>query len=167
MTEPSHDNTPAELIRSALLISGEVTFPPLNVVWPCFVDHFPDSSEGPLAHDLAAVCIYDTAGTRDGRIMRTGESVQHPGWQVRVRGLIHKSTYIKIKCIKEYLDTVLRLQVEISPFLYTIQAVTVTGNIISLGRELGGQRRVEFTLNGTLSFTPIATTSSTTTTGPP
>ena len=165
MTE-AHDNTPADLIRQALVDNATFTLPSAASAWPLYVDQFPDLPGQVDDHQINAACVYDTGGTSDGRLMGTGQHIQHPGWQLRVRGRVHRDVYNKIKRAKEYLETVRRLTVEMPPFLYTIEAISLRGNILSLGRELGAKGRVEFTINGTITFTPIATTTSAATTTP-
>ncbi|MBU1067253.1 minor capsid protein [Patescibacteria group bacterium] len=143
----SHDNTPAEILRASLVAGGVGVLRSKNSTgaWPIFVGHIPSEPDD-------AVCVYDTAGIREGRMQGTGESVGKPGFQVMVRGADHTTAYARMKLVASHLDSLLRERVAIDGDSYTIQAVKQTGTILALGQEPDGQRRNLFTLNGTITY---------------
>ncbi len=119
--------------------------PALYTKYPVFVGSMPDSPDN-------AVCVYDTEGFKDGRDMRNKQSIIHPGYQVRVRGLDHPTGYAKIRDIQRLLDTLGSFVVVIDGTRYTIAAITQVSGILSLGEEPEAKRRNGFTFNGTITF---------------
>jgi hypothetical protein len=112
-----------------------------NGTWPVFTGFLPDDSD-------AAICVYDTTGTKDGRIMRTGESIIHPGAQVRVRSGIYPDALKRIQEIAETLEAAFGITVDQPPDSYYIQNISRTGDLLYMGVELAGdRRRFNFTLN--------------------
>jgi hypothetical protein len=104
-----------------------------------------------------AVCVYDTAGLRDGRLMPTGESMTKVGWEIRVRATDHPTAHGKIKDIKKYLDGIRMREVVLGGDAYTIASVTQTSGVLAIGQEPDAERRVSFTLNGTMTHTEKST----------
>ena len=119
--------------------------PSLGDPWPIYISHMPDKPD-------EIITCYDTGGTPDGRIQRTGEHIRHPGWQVRVRGLTYLAGYQQAKIIQRFLEQAERQAVVIDGDTYTIHAITVRSDIIHLGQP-DEKRREAFTINGTLTFT--------------
>lgn len=144
----SHDNTAAELLRQSLVTATIGTLPSADAAWPIFVNHMPDTPDN-------AICVYDTAGTTDGRNQRTGATIDHPGFQVKVRSKDHPTGYPKIKAIAAHLDSIKREQVAVSGDDYTIHAATRRGTILPLGQEPDKKRRDAFTVNGITTVEPI------------
>jgi hypothetical protein len=144
----AYNHSPAQVLRAALIIRGQgelISVDP-NTPWPIFVGHLPDEPDN-------AVCVYDTAGVRDGRIHVTGETIGHPGWQIRVRGGGYDVGYDKMKNVVDSLDTLRQISVVIDSDTYIIAATTRTSGPLSLGQEPDGSRRAGFTVNGTITFT--------------
>lgn len=101
------------------------------------------------------VGFFDTAGRFDGRIMRTGERIEHPGVQIQVRGKNYLETYQRAKDLSLLLDGVIRQTVYIqSDEVYTLHNVSRSGAIIPVGIEIAGSRRRHlFTINMTVTVT--------------
>lgn len=138
-------HTGAEVLRAALVAAGVCSLPGRKVgEWPGYVGHMPKMPDN-------AVCVYDTAGWRTGRIQKTGESLSKPGWQVRVRAAGHREGVTKMHEIQNALDGILRDPVTIDSVAYTVQATTQVGTVIPIGLEPEGTR-TQFTLNGTITF---------------
>ena len=144
--DTAHGHTPAELIKAALIDADLGTAPGDAEAWPIYTAHMPDDPD-------EAVCLYDTQGVRDGRNQRSGASIHHPGWQVRVRGGSHTEACTKANAIAAGLDAMLRTAVVVGVDSYTIQAVKQTSTVMALGQEPDGKRRSLFTINGTVTFT--------------
>lgn len=68
--------------------------------------------EGTPAKDRA-ISVTDYSGLPDGRILRTGEVIEHPGIQIRVRSRRYEEGYSKIKAIQTTMDAILRRLVQI------------------------------------------------------
>ncbi len=143
----SHDHTPAEVLRASLVAGavGVLRSATPAGAWPVFVGHEPGTPD-------SVITVYDTAGIREGRMQKTGDSIGKPGWQVRVRALGHRVAYARMKLIAEHLDGILRETVAIDGDSYIIAAVKQTGTVLPLGQEPDGKRRDLFTLNGTITF---------------
>jgi len=140
-------HSPAEVLRASLVGAGlgVLRSKNPNAAWPVYVGHMPATPDN-------VVCVYDTAGRREGRLMGTGESQSKPGWQVRVRGRTHPVAIARMNLIKAHLDSILREAVRVGEVAYVIQAVTQTTTVLPLGQEPEGERRVHFTLNGTITY---------------
>jgi len=139
-------HTPAEVLRAALLEQGLGVLPSISsAAWPIYVDHLPQDPN-------KAICIYDTSGTLEGRIQRTGETISKSGWQVLVRSSEHSAGWCRMEMIREYLDSIRCLSVSIDGTDYEIGSVSQKTTVLSLGQEPDRQRRNLFTLNGTISF---------------
>ena len=136
----------ADILRYAVIAGGQGTLPTDSLAWPFFVGHLPDTPDN-------AICAYDTGGLPDGRLM-DGETIQHPGWQLRIRATDHATAWAKVALIKAALDAIANTAVAIGVSNYTLHSVTQTGTPISLGQEVSGTRRREqITVNGTLTVT--------------
>lgn len=142
--------TPAQAIRRALIDASvcvdSVESPSAD--WPVFVAALPD---GAGAKDNA-VAVYDTSGVMDGRYMRMGTNIEHPGIQVRVRSTSYTDGWSKIVAIAAALEALLRTVVVVDSESTTIQNVTRKGTPISLGPEPQNRRRVSFTINAIVTL---------------
>jgi hypothetical protein len=67
--------SPADVLRHWLVEQGFGTLPTSNQSWPLFVASLPISI-------VAAACVYNTTGILDGRLMRSGTVIEHPGIQI-------------------------------------------------------------------------------------
>lgn len=144
-------NSPAELVRAALIVKGIGLMPDAGVltqVWPIFVSHMPSKPDN-------VICVYDTPGLTQGRIHRTGETIKKPGWQIRVRGLDHPTGYAKISAIQAAVDSVRNLNIAIAGVGYIVQALNQKGGVMSLGQESDADKRNGFTLNGIITLKEI------------
>lgn len=151
---PTH--TPADILAQALIDGAVLTD---GGDWPVTIGFLPDKFSSTAA-EYEAAAVYDTAGRKDGRHMYksgadseiTGRTVEHPGWQIRVRGETQNTAQIKMKAISDYLDTIIQQTVTIISAEYNLVCVTKTSTILSLGRN-EETRFHEFTLNGTMTIT--------------
>jgi Bacteriophage minor capsid protein len=137
-------NSPASVICQVLLDLGLVNNSGKWTVYVSFLPATPDN----------AVCIYDTAGRLDGRIMANGKQVSHPGIQVRVRGMIYNEVWEKANAIAEGLDGLDRVPVALSSEeAYTLLNVSRSGDVVPVGiEEENGKRRHHFTVNAIVSL---------------
>ena len=147
----SHEQTPAEVLRASLVDGGVGTLPSATPTgaWPIYVGHMPDKPD-------AAVCVYDTAGFREGRVQATGESIGKPGWEIMVRSATHTDAIGRMRLIIAHLDGILRETVVVDGDTWEIQAVSLVSTVIDLGQEPESRRRFMFSLNGTMTHKEVS-----------
>lgn len=147
-TVPAVDS-PAEIIQALLIANGYGTLGGSGGTWPIWASYFPADANGDLG-----VCITDTFGTDDGRLMQTGERVLHWGIQVRVRADDHRTGWAKAEGIASFLDTLVNTVVVVPATGkgYTVAEVTRKGQVIPVGPEPGRPQRRYFTFNATVTF---------------
>ncbi len=126
--------SPADVIRKLLIDNGEEE-------GDVFVSLLPDDPD-------EAICVYDTPGTSDGRLMATGEQIEHKGIQVRVRGKDYPTAWRWANDLAELLDAQKKTIVAMDPPLYyVVHNVSRRGAILPAGIESEDRRRHEFTIN--------------------
>jgi hypothetical protein len=111
-----------------------VTQIPGNVQTPVYTLKMPDAPD-------QVVCLYDTAGKYNGRLMR-GQTTTHPGVSVIVRapnGDGYKELCIPIT---DAFDNFFYSQVTVDEIPYGVHSVYRIGDIISLGEETGKRRQL-------------------------
>jgi len=134
----------AEPIHTFLLDLGIAK---LTGDWQAFISFLPDSPNN-------AIVVYDTAGKVDGRIMKTGERITHPGIQIGIRGANYSALVLKVLEIAEALDNAKRTLIAVdSETTYILHNASRTGDIIPVGvEEVGDRRRHLFTINATITI---------------
>lgn len=136
----------AQLIQK-LLVQESMGLEPPSTPWPIYFGRMPD---GHNVEDQLVV-VYDTEPVQDGRLMGTGECIEHPGFQVRVRVSDYNTGHAKLAAIAAVLDQVKNNVVTgDSAATYTIKAVTRRGGPIPIGPDERG--REHFTLNATTTI---------------
>jgi len=143
-------DAPSKIIRQFLIdqdIIHDITASGEGV-WKSFMAYFPE-----LPDD--AVCLYDTSGRFDGRMMRGGEKIEHPGLMVMVRGVSYERAWSKAKAIEAAFDSAHRVRVAIPDGVdYVVQNISRTAPLMSLGVETDGpkgRQRYLFTVNAVLT----------------
>ena len=134
----------AEVVRKFLLDHAIVS---VNGVWPIYVSFAPDAPDN-------LVCVYDTAGRQDGRVMATGEAIVHPGIQIMVRGLTHSLAYAEMEKIWLNTDAARKVTVALSSGeTYCLLNVSRTGDVLNAGvEEMGDRRRHILSLNAVVTM---------------
>jgi hypothetical protein len=144
--------TIAKAIRQ-ILIEEQFVTDDSTKNWFCTISYLPD---GQGVRD-SIVAITDTEGSKDGRIIRTGEVIIHPGFQIRVRCTDYDLGYSKILAIGKFLDSLVNRTVSILSGEKTetliIVSVSRQSGVMPMGLEPAG-RRFHFSLNynGTTKF---------------
>jgi hypothetical protein len=133
----------AELIAQHLVDSSAAVRPSSVGDWPVFVRKLPDQPN-------QALCIYDTGGTIDGRLMKAGTTIIHPGYQIRVRSLSNQTAFDKIKAIENLLDAIKATEVTFESVAYVIDGTHRTSGVAYLGED--DNKRHAFTSNGRATF---------------
>lgn len=115
--------------------------------WPAYISFMPDTPD-------EVVVIYDTEGDMDGRLMATGEQIEHPGIMIQVRGKSYLDTCNKAAQIALALDQVRNVWVAAdSSSWYNVLNVSRTSPVIPLGIEEDARgRRHLFSLNMVLTM---------------
>lgn len=142
----SHIYSPADILRGALVGASKGNMPSASGDWPIFVGHMPEEID-------QAIGIFDTTGNKDGRVMKTGETIIHPGYQIRIRTIDYPDAYSKIHEIQKFLDTIANKVVSLGGDSYIINATSLKSGPFSLGQEPDSRRRENFTVNGTMTIT--------------
>jgi hypothetical protein len=144
-------HSPAQILNRYLIAAGALKLPtdPLAATdWPGQYGALPDAPDN-------AIAIYNTGGTHDGRIMRGGRVIEHPGVNIRVRAGgagADATAYAKARSIANLLDAIQNAPVAIDGVNYTINAVSRPTPIIAMGQEEGG-RRISYSINALLTVT--------------
>jgi len=148
MTAPVAPTTPAMYIAQYLSEGGVGVYPwvgaPLKNSWPIFIGYEGETGE-------ESIVVADTQGRGDGRNHRTGESIVHPGIQIRIRHPIHEVGYAKTDGIAKLLDTLHNRALVVVGVTRKIVAVTRIGDIMTMGAA-EGDRRQNFSINAILTF---------------
>lgn len=128
----------AEIIRQLLidLDLGESS----GSAWVVFVSFLPSSPD-------QAMAVYDTTALPDGRLMGTGERIEHPGFQIRVRGTHYPDVRNKADEIALALDAQQGTSVTISDGTFEVLNISRIGGILYLGIDETDQRRHHITIN--------------------
>lgn len=115
-----------------------------NMKWPIFISSIPENPD-------EVICLYDTAGIPDGRMMESGEQIIHPGVQIRVRSNKYQDGWEKCEAIGRHLDSLHRQQITRGEVNYIIHSITRRPTI-AMGREQDGTRQ-NFSINITFTWT--------------
>lgn len=134
---------PATVIRQLLIDAG---LGEESGDWQTFVSFLPEVPD-------SAICVYDTAGRFDGRIMNGGEQIEHEGIMIYVRGIGYPTVWNKANDIAKTLDAVNNALVTVGSEFWGIQNISRTSPVMPLGVDvIGGKRRHEFTINMLLTM---------------
>jgi hypothetical protein len=138
----------SDVLRWLLISLGIGTDPTTEGSWPIHASSEPDSPD-----DL--ITVYDTTGVTSGRIQRTGETVEHRGITIQVRGTDHQTAWAKADALRVALDeSISTSPVTIGGYSYVVYAVTVKSGPLSLGTEPNTNRFL-FTINAVMSLRQI------------
>ena len=140
--------SPAQVIHKLLLDAELISDPRQKTDWAGFIGSMPDGDNTPDS----AIAVYDTAGIKDGRFMRTGETVIHPGINIRVRAVGYPDSRKKAAELFNFLDGVDDVVVEFDvDSSFKVVSFSHTSDITSLG-EQETRNRHSFTLNGIITI---------------
>lgn len=141
---------PADILRWLVIQLAQGTDPTQNPqqAWPVYCGNEPDSPDN-------VITTYDTAGHVQGRLQITGEQVEYPGCQIRVRATDYVTGWQQINGIKIALDEQVAHTIVDIPNTtnqYDVIAVNRTSGVLAIGKDVAqGNKRHLFTLNVTLS----------------
>jgi Bacteriophage minor capsid protein len=142
---PSTNYSAADVFGNLLNAKGLGKRPPAaGVQWGVSIGHQNSTEE-------CCLSVYDTAAISDGRIMSTGERIEHPGIQVRIRATNYPQGWAKAWEICKLMDATVREPVTMPDGAVRMDAITRKGRPIPLGFEPGG-RLVLFVINATMTL---------------
>ena len=142
------------LILSEYIINtlGLMTNPTASGLWPLYTSYLPDSDDV----ESNAGAIIGKEGFLDGRLMKTGEVINHPGLQLKIRSLTNEIGYVKIESIGLGLDQVAGNNIIIDGSTFEILNIKKVTDIISLGLEEGTNRKYISTIDFLMTLKKIA-----------
>lgn len=127
--------SPSEIIRQFLIEEGLGFDYSLKVDWAVFSGSEPDEPDN-------SITIISTRGTLDGRIHETGETVEHYGFQTRIRGKTDSLASAKGRQIIVAYNSVLRRLITVNNQDLKIQAITLKSPLLASGQEVKRRRQV-------------------------
>jgi hypothetical protein len=143
-------SSPAQVIRK-LLIAASLAPNSQTAAWSPFVSFLPDVPD-------TAIAVYDTGGVLQGRIMRSGEKIEKPGIQVRLRSSDYPGAFSKAETIRDAIDALTPgTVVEMAPGeSWSIQNISRTSPILTTGiEEVGDRKRHNLTINAILTMRKV------------
>lgn len=135
--------SPAEVLRAWMISQGLGSTVGQSQTWPVYAFNRPDSPD-------EVIVIYNTSAMLDGRYMRSGEVVEHPGIQVYLRGVTDASAWSKGIAIQDALEQLKNAAVTIGQNQYKLSAFSRTSSLTFIGQEEKNKRR-QYTINGTVT----------------
>ncbi len=143
-------HSPADVIAQLIVDQGwGVEYVDDNTDWPVFASGEPDLPD-------ACITVYDTTGVDQGRVQVTGERQESNGFQVRVRGKVHKVAFAKVREIAVGFDTdVYAATVNLDGVAYRVHSVKRSGDPLFIGKDAPRSKRSLFTLNGVVSLREV------------
>lgn len=138
---------PSDIMAEYLMRLGVLSRPVQQAPWPCSISSMPQEPN-------EAACLYDTVPLLDGRLMKTGEVVEHPGIQLKVRDSTAKTGYAKAAELRDVFDSTINYAFTFEGNDYTIQNISRSSGVLSLGQEQGQKKRFLFTVNAFVTILP-------------
>lgn len=141
------NHSPARILIQHLRDEEIVSTIASGDAWPGYISSMPD---GPEVQD-DAVCLYDTAGQKEFRLL-SGENTLRHGIQARVRARDYEQGWQKALEIANEFEAVHRTAIEIDSEVYTVDSIEQSGPPNALGKDEGTGRREIFTVNFLVTF---------------
>lgn len=141
----SLDHQPADVVRWLLIGLGVGTDPDDEDDWPIYAVNEPD-----LPDD--SITAYSTEGQSDGRLHRGGETQEHYGVQLMVRGADDRKAWVVVNAVIQAMEeNASNSIVDVGESQYVVHAATRRSGPIPLGREPASNRFL-FSLNYIVSL---------------
>ena len=138
-------HSPNDILRRLLINAGQGTLPSVGGSWPIGVER-PNSPD-------SCITLTETTGKRDGRVMTSGEVIEHPGIQIEVRSATFSVGFLKAKQLATYCDeSIYNSGVTFEGKSYNIVNVSRVGVVMAIGRETPESKRELFTFNATVTI---------------
>lgn len=138
-------SVPLSVIIHALLINrGVLSDPEGDLDWKGFYGYMPDGPQ--VGNNIGTVV--DSSGTKQGRLMVSGEVMERHGFQITLRAQDYQEGISKGRKIEEVLDTFYNELIDVNgDIIVKVHSVTRTSSILFLGFEEKSQRAL-FSING-------------------
>jgi len=133
-------NTPASIMATYIIGEGLMTVPSARATWPLYVASLPDGANV----KVNAGVVIGVSGSKDGRLMSSGEVIKHQGIIFRLRSSNYEKGYKKIEAIAFKLDRIDNSSVVVDAQSYELKNVSRDGPVNTLGLEEGTKRRFLF-----------------------
>jgi hypothetical protein len=92
----------------------------------------------------------------DGRLMGTGEVIEHYGIQLKIRSSDYLTGWQKIRQLVLYLRAINNNHVVIGDTTFVLHNLSQTTSIVCLGNEAESKRRFLFTVNYVCTIKQVA-----------
>ena len=140
---PLQHHSCAEIIAQYLINQELFTNPEAPGLWPIYINSMPDGNKV----ESNCACVYDTPGTKDGRLMRR-ENILFYQVQLRIRSKKYNDGWEKATDTQDDLDSVYDEQITIDNYTYVIHNISQLTPITDIGDEKDGtKRRKIFVIN--------------------
>jgi hypothetical protein len=116
--------------------------------WPLYLNFLPDDQ--PSKVKINAGAIYDTSGILDGRLMETGEVIEHHGVQLKIRCETYPAGWKKIRDVVAMIQKIKNTTVIVNAYSFLLLNISMTTTIVNIG--LDEQRRWNFIVNFLMSI---------------
>jgi hypothetical protein len=138
------ESSPAKVIQRVLVSNGVAA---VGGQWPIYIGYLPDDATD------QSMAVYNTAGTVDGRDMRLGNKIIHPGVEVRIRSQGYEIAFNKAVEVARLFDSVKQLVIDVEGVIYRIQNISRTSDIQYMGvEEIGDRKRHNQTVNAIITI---------------
>lgn len=141
-------HAPAQIIAKYIIEATLGTDPIKNQRWPTFIGFMPNERE----NKSGLICCYDTNGTTDGRLMRTGTIIEHPSVQIRLRSVDAQSAYAKARSIATALDSLFREEISLEDSTYLLLNASRRSPILDMGTSPEEKTFKNFSINYLLTI---------------
>lgn len=137
-------------ILAAYFLAQNLGVSPLNLLpgdvidWPIYVDY--SAPEG-----NQSIVVYNTTATSDGRLLRTGTSIRHPGIQIAVRHQYDRLCFAKADALYRALAALNNVSAAVEGVVYVISNAAEIRSPVYVGEEIGKNRTI-YTVNAVLTI---------------
>lgn len=132
------------VLAGALAAAGLVNLPPNGSPWDCTVGMMPTDVQ-------QNVVVFNTTAVQDGRLMRTGQKIDHPGASIQIAAKTQEQGYAKAWEICAFLDKLHNQDVVTPGGSARICAISRKGRPIYVGLIPGGRFTLH-TINLTMTI---------------
>lgn len=144
-------HSPAQIVAQLLVNLSIGTAPADDGSWPVYDTGLPDTPDN-------AICVYDTTGTLDARLMQTGEWNEHHGINLRLRTTDHQTGVTKVNAMAVALDTTVNhttVSMASPTAVYDVETMSRKSGPFDNGPEPTSGRRI-FTVNYVASIRQVS-----------
>lgn len=139
-------HSPADVIQQLLIDLEQGTAVADAGAWPVYASRMPDTPD-------SCICVRDTGGTKQGRMMVDGEVQEFPGVQVMVRCASPVAGWTKARAVAVAIDEEVDLpSVTIGSSVYLVYNVSRSSGPLALGKDAPNSKRNLFSINALVTL---------------